>query len=1026
MGSSPRISAPRGWTVAVVLVAVGAVFLPARVRAATPELERLDALIAASRYDDAFALGDSLRAAVGGGAAEAEVLDRLVEIGYRTDRAFDDATVDTAERAVALKESAHGPGDPAVATSLAHLANLLNERRECVRALPFYDRAIAILEGTGGDHDAALAMLLSSRGVASRRLGRYDAARRDYERALAMQERVLGQDGKDLAGTLNNLAIVLIQLGDYSRARACHERALAIRELHFGPDHEWVAESLNNLSTILGYMGEYDASLRAQERAVDLFRRRLGDEHERTAWAELNLGIVSLDMGAFADAVPVFEKALAKIRSLYGPEHVETTYVLDALAAAHDGVGDHAAALDLYETSLGITESARGKDNPGAVDTMEQIGHCLTALGRLDEAEAMLTRCLGIRQRGEDPDSPLLCGLLNRISDLLLELGRPSDALGFADRSARIVATRLDGSHPLLAAAEILAARALAALDRRDEALARALEAERIAREHLSTTMRVLSEEHALDYARSRAVGLDLALEMLAPVERSGRTAAVWDALIRGRALVLDGITSRNRRLVGGGSAAVDSLLARSLALRERLSNLVLRGPGWEDVDDYRALIGESRAEIAGIERRLALTDADGPDDRLHAVAGLGAVRSALAPGDALIAYARHGDDPAYTAFVMTAGDEAPTAVLLGAAGEIDTLVTAWLDRARLVPAGTEAASSRGILSLPDDRAANLAAYRDAGGDLRRRIWDPLAAAVAEARRVLLVMDGNLHLVNLVALPEAEDRYLLDQDRVFHVLDTERALAASSGEPAAAGILMIGDADYGAPGASTGEGFLAGVRFRPLPHARTEIATLRSLALAGPVVRDIAVLTGAEATESGFKRLLPGRGILHLATHGFFAPRAAERAGVHAPLVVSGLALAGANTWRQAATGAVDGLLTAEEVSGLDLGDVDWAVLSACETGLGSLEVRGEGVFGLRRAFALAGARTVIMSLWSVDDRAAAAWMSALYASRLADGASTEIAVRQASRSVLAVRRAEGLDPHPYYWAGFVAAGDWR
>jgi CHAT domain-containing protein len=148
-------------------------------------------------------------------------------------------------------------------------------------------------------------------------------------------------------------------------------------------------------------------------------------------------------------------------------------------------------------------------------------------------------------------------------------------------------------------------------------------------------------------------------------------------------------------------------------------------------------------------------------------------------------------------------------------------------------------------------------------------------------------------------------------------------------------------------------------------------------------------------------------------------------APVENPLLLSGLALAGAN--RRAAAGVKDedGILTAEEVIALNLEGVQWAVLSACDTGLGQTRA-GEGVFGLRRAFQIAGARTLIMSLWSVSDEATTTWMRALYRARLEKQLNTAEAVRDASRSVLQVRRSKGLSTHPFYWAAFVAAGDWR
>jgi CHAT domain-containing protein len=227
--------------------------------------------------------------------------------------------------------------------------------------------------------------------------------------------------------------------------------------------------------------------------------------------------------------------------------------------------------------------------------------------------------------------------------------------------------------------------------------------------------------------------------------------------------------------------------------------------------------------------------------------------------------------------------------------------------------------------------------------------------------------------------------------------------------------------------------------FEPLPAAEREAREIVALWNEASTV----YLHGAAATESAFKRSAPGRRVLHLATHGFFLGNCAaapgsrglkvveekapesEVPGYVSPLLLSGLALAGANRRASASTAGEDGVLTAEEIAGLDLSGVEWAVLSACDTGVGEIRA-GEGVFGLRRAMQLAGARTLVMSLWPVDDEATRDWMQRLYRARLVQGLDTAAAVRDAGGSVVRARREAGQSTHPFYWAAFVAAGDWR
>jgi CHAT domain-containing protein len=143
------------------------------------------------------------------------------------------------------------------------------------------------------------------------------------------------------------------------------------------------------------------------------------------------------------------------------------------------------------------------------------------------------------------------------------------------------------------------------------------------------------------------------------------------------------------------------------------------------------------------------------------------------------------------------------------------------------------------------------------------------------------------------------------------------------------------------------------------------------------------------------------------------------------PLLLSGIALAGANHRESAGFDEDDGILTAEEVASLDLSGVDLVVLSACETGVGEVK-EGEGVYGLHRAFRVAGAQKLVTSLWTVEDEATRKWMKSFYEALLSKGLGTAEAVRAASLGVLQERRKKNKSTHPFYWGGFISSGDWK
>jgi CHAT domain-containing protein len=226
------------------------------------------------------------------------------------------------------------------------------------------------------------------------------------------------------------------------------------------------------------------------------------------------------------------------------------------------------------------------------------------------------------------------------------------------------------------------------------------------------------------------------------------------------------------------------------------------------------------------------------------------------------------------------------------------------------------------------------------------------------------------------------------------------------------------------------------MHFGRLPGTRVEGECVAAMLGVAPWVDTAALETRLKACHSPR--------ILHLATHGFFlanraAGDAAGRRGLGAwseaagsgqtpttgmlnlenPLLRSGLALAGANTWCRGGAppeGAEDGILTAEDVTGLDLTGTEMVVLSACETGLGEVRT-GEGVFGLRRAFVLAGARTIVMSLWKVPDQQTQELMEDFYR-RVLGGQPRAEALRAAQLALKA------RYPDPLYWGAFICQGD--
>ncbi len=1104
-------------------------------------LDRLAALLhAAGEYEPAEALYRRALAIQEKtlGAAHPETAISLSGLA-RARLAADDAGAarELAEHALAVREKALGAEHLDAAESLIDVARVCLRRADARAARPLLERALAIRERALGQEHPETAASLFEVGWALFLLQEHAEARDQMERALRLQESALPAQHPETAVTLHGLGKLLGYTGKDAEAIPLLERALAIREAVLGPLHPLTLAAMTDLGTSNSVLGREPIARRLFEEALARAQSRPGPERVETARTCSGLAILLWHAGERAESRRLFERALAIREKVLGPEHPAVAQNLNHLGALHQTVGDYAVALPLHQRALAIQEKARGPVHPEVAATLNNIANLLNKTGRNEEAEAAAERALRIAQEVFGDVHPDLAIFLTTLGSIQRDRGETARAIASYERALRITEQTIGNEHQYAAdrrhayaraleasgesaRAEELYARALgirerllggrhpdvaeslqslARLDLRAgrgrQALARALRAETILREHFLNTVHSFSEREALQYEPIRIAGLGAALSALlslAPAGASGEEVeAVWEALVRSRALVLDVAAARHRSIADLGGAEGAALWRALGAARARLAALAVAGPEDGDAQKYQGRLRAALEERDRAERAVAERSASFRGEQARAGAGLAEIRRALPAGAALLAYARYEREkarvetrsrPAYAVFVVGPGGAAPRIVDLGPAGGIDLLVQAWRQAVGRAPSALEAGGGRA-----EEEA------RQAGEAVRRAIWDPLLPAVAGARQVFVVPDGLLHLVSVAALPSDGGGYLIEADPLIHYLSAERDMARPPTPPSKeGGILLVGGPDYDArpeTAAGVAESDLEGagsgsqphetatlvlgsgttfsnavlyrgaeascpelrsLKFPPLPSSRAEAEEVESLwrrrAESGRAARrGVVKLLGAQAAEETVKREASGRRILHLATHGFFAPEscsgasagkpgysaAPEAGGGPAaaleanPLWLAGLALAGANRRADLGAGSTeDGILTAEEIAALDLSGVEWAVLSACETGVGRV-LAGEGVLGLRRAFEVAGARTLIMSLWSVEDASSREWMRRLYEERL-QGASTAAAVRQAGRAVLEARRHDKRGTHPFFWGAFVAAGDWR
>jgi CHAT domain-containing protein/Tfp pilus assembly protein PilF len=863
-------------------------------------------------------------------------------------------------------------------------------------AWPQLERVLTIAETLRGPDDLQVAAVGAQ--LAEVYLLLPDPAQSEslLRRVLSIREKALGAGHPAAAFIRARLAIVYYQAGQVAKAQELLLPALSVIEKSLGPSHPWVVRCLVTLANLRVTVGDLDQAEQINRRALAILDAT--DDHDSATYLGVlnNLGVIHRQKKDYGRAEEFFRRALAMSERQRGPESTDVARILSNLGNVANSQKDYASASRYYERALSIDERIVGNDHPDVATTLNNLAIALHGAG--DEARSLDThfRALRIREKILGRYHPGMLQSVGNIALMYWLAGDTPKAVAFQRRADAIVETQL--------------------------ALNLAVGSER----------QKLAQLNSISQRTDRTISLHVgkapddpdagALAALVLLQRKGR---VLDARARTFATVRERIAEPADR----------DLLDQLNITTAQLAKLALNPPEQLRLDDHRQSVAELEALKERLEAQLSEHDAEFRVATQPVT--LEAVQAAIPEDGALIEYVafrlfeprREADDaygaPHYAAYVLRRSG-APRAVDLGPATTIDAAIKTLRD------------------ALQDPKRNDVATHARA---LDEHVFRRLRGDLGGARRLLISPDGALNLVPFEALMDDNGQYLIERYAMSYLTSGRDLLRLRIkrgngnpplviadplfGEPRVA---SAGQQDTAAPStpstlpAAAGATTLSTIYFAPLPASAAEARTIKAL------FPDARVLMGASATKAALLRAEPPR-MLHVASHGFFLHDAADdplrapddqpadamrpRSPSDArpnPLLRSGLAFAGANVLNGSRN---DGILTALEASGLNLRGTKLVTLSACDTGVGDVQ-HGEGVYGLRRAFVLAGAETLVMSLWPVGDSTAREAMVRYYTG-LEAGLGRGDALREAKLWMLKRRGRQ----HPFYWASFIQSGEW-
>ncbi len=874
--------------------------------------------------------------------------------------------------------------------------------------------------------------------------GRFEELLKVATEAVALARESFGEDD---VRTLQFLALAKKEHGDYSEALSALRSANQISQREWellgktqfaALEHGRIiierAEGLRQASEIQLLMGDDKGAMQDLEHALELLgeqRRYIVVDPEVNMFRETCniqclelLGDVHRARGDFKRAEPVYRAALAARLNYFGENHGETALGYSCVASFLDQAGRFDASEDLHNYAIKILEiiPAFGEVHlPRAL--LARAAH-QQDVGCMETAAQDLVRALDL-MHSQNLEQSQDCMLANvRLGMVYAATLRTDEAF----QSFTKALDQLDGftSQVFAVSSERQRGAYLADIRAYIEIFA-------------SFVLQYLShDEHAISILfgllfKYKAIGPELLAQQRETIlaQQKPEFAMKLSKLTRLRSAIAE-IELRRRK-----KPVPSSMISRLQANREQLErDLALALPEMKDlyyktpdsfgshlpfgsalIDmflghtyNFAAIPGRGESRI-GASRYMACILLHRQDDKVQLI-DLGEA----APIDELIRLFRMsitGDDDAHRPQENRAESSMSNMLIRADRGSLHNTIC---DSVRHLKGRSRSTQQDGNL---------------AGDALTKAMLLPLLVAVEDCRRLFIAPDGDLLRLPFEVLPLGVEKRLIDDD-AWHLsyLSAGRDVLRFSNSSSAlfATPLVVAAPDFDL--CTTISSTMRDIPFPPLAGTQTEGTDISALL-------GVIPLLGPDALERRIKSYRSPR-VLHIATHGYFLPQIrhpvntggipvvstiqddlASLSSVDNPLLRSGLALAGANSWLgglPVPDEAEDGLLTAEDVCAMDLRQTELVVLSACDTGLGESQF-GEGVMGLRRAFMVAGAKTLVMSLWKVPDAATAKLMTSFYHLLLA-GLPRAEAIRRSQQQL------KELYPDPFYWGAFICQGD--
>ncbi len=850
-------------------------------------------------------------------------------------------------------------------------------------AIPFYRQAAEEYGQKVSKKDTIYTLLINDLALLYKEECRYDLAEDLLLKVCDLYKELLGENHGYYAIALNNLAGYYKDRNLYASAESLYKEVIELRKKNLGEEHPSITIPLNNMALLYALNGNYPKADELYKEVLERMKKNKEEVSNHYAATCSNYANLCIDMGRYEFASKLLYESLDIYQKTIGKQHPDYAMTLNTIGLLLEKQGDISGALPFFEQSLAIIEDVLGQKHPYYAEILNNIAAICDQKGDFKKAETLYQQSLKLRKELYGEINPGYINSLSNIAVLYHSFQKPEQASLYY-KELNIANKRF--------IREVLP--------------------------HFTESEKKLYISHQFPYFDNY---LTFAIQYRK--ERPELSGDLLNFRLFTKGLVMYTVQKSQQALLESGDQALIGKYNEWKALGAKLAQVYgMDIAERESKGIFEKQLQELREQTEKLEKELSLASqslhpsVNSPDYTWKDI------QKVLMPGEAAVEmirmeYTDHSAkerDTLYAALLITPSSASPEIVLLENGYDLENKY------------------AKNYINSIRNKLTDKLSYG--------KYWKPMMDKLQGIKRVYFSSDGVYNSINLETFYNPEKEVFLGDETEIHLMGNLSELLSKEFQGTPRKAVLIGYPDYnGKPATSdslsdrglvdlssedqeslSAQRFFDGKDISMLPGTLKEVEDIAQLFGQSS---SVTLYLRSQATEQNLKSVR-NPDVLHIATHGFFLKDLPSQAmdktrelrlelGTD-PLFRSGLLLSNAKT---AFLTGEDGVLTAREAASLYLDDTRLVVLSACETALGEIQ-NGEGVYGLQRAFRIAGAANLIVSLWKVNDLSTQQMMVYFYENLLNKKQSIREAFYNARKSLRTIY------PEPYYWGAFVLLGE--